>query len=114
MISYSLFKKYNHLDILVTLFVAAIIEGFEMDEEEKCMKQLEEYTSKLNQAFTKPGQGKLAFLNPYRYLNPKPTLVNVTSLPPSLVSRVRKKIFKEFLEDDNETNERRIEVSIFD
>ncbi|KAF9327881.1 calcium channel protein [Podila minutissima] len=88
--------------VLLNLFIAIVLEHFELDDDEKYRKQLEIYferhQSKKKQA---TATGYFHILNPYAYLPARPQTLSVKGLPLDQVGVIRKNVFRQFLEGDS-------------
>ncbi|KAF9981344.1 calcium channel protein, partial [Modicella reniformis] len=88
--------------VLLNLFIAIVLEHFELEEDEKYKKQLEIYfethqRSKINNR----GTNAIQYLNPYAYLPARPQTLSVYGLPVDQTVSIRKNVFRQFLEGDS-------------
>ncbi|KAG0209729.1 calcium channel protein [Mortierella sp. GBA30] len=90
--------------VLLNLFIAIVLEHFELDDDEKYRKQLEMYFERHQRLKNSKTHGVFPYLNPYAYLPARPQTLSVNGLPVDQTVMVRKNIFKEFLEGDNAPN----------
>ncbi|KAG0344565.1 calcium channel protein [Podila humilis] len=86
--------------VLLNLFIAIVLEHFELDEDEKYKKQLEMYFER-HQSKKKIAMGYFHYLNPYAYLPARPQTLSVVGLPLEQVGVIRKSVFRQFLEGDS-------------
>ncbi|KAF9214504.1 calcium channel protein [Podila verticillata] len=86
--------------VLLNLFIAIVLEHFELDEDEKYRKQLEIYFER-HQSKKKQATGYFHFLNPYAYFPARPQTLSVNGLPLDQVGVIRKNVFRQFLEGDS-------------
>ncbi|KAG0044626.1 calcium channel protein [Gryganskiella cystojenkinii] len=86
--------------VLLNLFIAIILEHFEMDDDEKYKTQLEMYFQRHQRSKVNKTQGVLKYLNPYAYLPARPQTLSVDGLSPDQTVVVRKNVFRQFLEGD--------------
>ncbi|KAF9565316.1 calcium channel protein [Mortierella alpina] len=90
--------------VLLNLFIAIVLEHFELDDDEKYRKQLEMYFERHQRLKNSKTHGIFQYLNPYAYLPARPQTLSVHGLPMDQTVVVRKNIFREFLEGDNAPN----------
>ncbi|KAI1319626.1 calcium channel protein [Mortierella claussenii] len=86
--------------VLLNLFIAIVLEHFDMDEEEKYKKQLEIYFEAHQRSKIDTGKGVFQYLNPFAYLPARPQTLSVNGLPLDQTVSIRKNVFRQFLEGD--------------
>lgn len=86
--------------VLLNLFIAIILEQFEMDEDEKYKKQLEIYFQTHQRSKIDGDKHTIQYLNPYAYLPARPQTLSVYGLPVDQTVSIRKNVFRQFLEGD--------------
>ncbi|KAF9193354.1 calcium channel protein [Haplosporangium sp. Z 767] len=86
--------------ILLNLFIAIVLEHFELDEDEKYKKQLEMYFEKHQRSKASQTGSVFQYLNPFAYLPARPQTLSVKGLPVGQTVAIRKNVFREFLEGD--------------
>ncbi|KAI8600684.1 Ion transport protein-domain-containing protein [Dissophora ornata] len=86
--------------ILLNLFIAIVLEHFDMDDDEKYKKQLEIYFETHQRSKIEKTAGAFQYLNPYAYLPARPQTLTVNGLPMDQTGSIRKNVFRQFLEDD--------------
>ncbi|KAF9585747.1 calcium channel protein [Lunasporangiospora selenospora] len=86
--------------ILLNLFVAIVLEHFELDDEEKYRKQLEMYFEKHQRSKNNRSVGFFQYINPYSYLPAKPQNLAVYGLSPEQTGIIRKNVFRQFMDGD--------------
>ncbi|KAG0004465.1 calcium channel protein [Entomortierella chlamydospora] len=84
--------------ILLNLFVAIVLENFELDDDEKYKKQLEIYFLTHQRSKTDTSKSVFQYLNPYAYLPARPQTLSVPGLPVDQTVSIRKNVFRQFLE----------------
>ncbi|KAG0272810.1 calcium channel protein [Linnemannia exigua] len=90
--------------VLLNLFIAIVLEHFELDDDEKYKKQLEMYFEKHQRSKKAKNRGLFQYFNPYSYLPARPQTLSVHGLTDDQTVAVRKNIFREFLEGDSAPN----------
>ncbi|KAF8937307.1 calcium channel protein [Dissophora ornata] len=90
--------------ILLNLFIAIVLEHFDMDDDEKYKKQLEIYFETHQRSKIEKTAGAFQYLNPYAYLPARPQTLTVNGLPMDQTGSIRKNVFRQFLEDDTASN----------
>ncbi|KAF9357185.1 calcium channel protein [Mortierella sp. AD094] len=86
--------------ILLNLFVAIVLENFELDDDEKYKKQLEIYFLTHQRSKADTSKSVFQYLNPYAYLPARPQTLSVYGLPVDQTVSIRKNVFRQFLEGD--------------
>ncbi|KAG0376923.1 calcium channel protein [Mortierella sp. AD032] len=90
--------------VLLNLFIAIVLEHFELDDDEKYKKQLEMYFEKHQRSKKAKNRGLFQYFNPYSYLPARPQTLSVHGLTDDQTVTVRKNVFREFLEGDSAPN----------
>ncbi|KAG0369918.1 calcium channel protein [Gamsiella multidivaricata] len=90
--------------VLLNLFIAIVLEHFDMDDDEKYKKQLEIYFETHQRSKIKKSMGAFYYLNPYAYLPARPQTLTVNGLPMDQTVSIRKNVFRQFLEGDTLPN----------
>ncbi|KAF9115096.1 calcium channel protein [Mortierella sp. AM989] len=90
--------------VLLNLFVAIVLENFELEDDEKYRKQLEIYFSTHQRSKAETSKGFFQYLNPYAYLPARPQTLSVHGLPLDQMVSIRKNVFRQFLEGDSAPN----------
>ncbi|KAF9099060.1 calcium channel protein [Mortierella sp. AD031] len=90
--------------VLLNLFIAIVLEHFELDDDEKYKTQLEMYFERHQRSKKAKNRGLFQYFNPYSYLPPRPQTLSVDGLTVEQTVTVRKNIFREFLEGDSGPN----------
>ncbi|KAI8049930.1 Ion transport protein-domain-containing protein [Syncephalis plumigaleata] len=85
--------------VIANLFVAVLLENFELDEEEKRARQIVNFLAKREQREQYISGGLFSKLNPYLYMKPKPRLLQVSNLPKGMLAQVRKSMVRRMLSD---------------
>ncbi|RKP26695.1 Ion transport protein-domain-containing protein [Syncephalis pseudoplumigaleata] len=93
-----IFYCFSHY-VIANLFVAVLLENFELDEEEKRARQIVNFLSKREQREQYITGGLFSKLNPYLYMKPKPRLLQVSNLPKGMLAQVRKSMVRRMLSD---------------
>ncbi|OBZ90459.1 Calcium-channel protein cch1 [Choanephora cucurbitarum] len=89
--------------VLVNLFIAVLMENFEIAEEDKRRNQVENFMKKTENELDK--KTVVSRWNIYRYFKPKSTGLNVKNMPNNLVLSVQKSIVREFMNEAVELNQ---------
>ncbi|KAK3812489.1 MAG: Ion transport protein-domain-containing protein [Linnemannia elongata] len=87
--------------VLLNLFIAIVLEHFELDDDEKYKTQLEMYFEKHQRSKKAKNRGLFHYFNPYSYLPARPQTLSVHGLTADQTVTVRKNVFREFLEGDS-------------
>ncbi|KAF9154776.1 calcium channel protein [Linnemannia schmuckeri] len=87
--------------VLLNLFIAIVLEHFELDDDEKYKTQLEMYFEKHQRSKKAKNRGLFQYFNPYSYLPARPQTLSVHGLTVDQTVTVRKNVFREFLEGDS-------------
>ncbi|KAF9551224.1 calcium channel protein [Mortierella hygrophila] len=90
--------------VLLNLFIAIVLEHFEMDDDEKYKMQLEMYFERHQRSKKAKNRGLFQYFNPYSYLPARPQTLSVYGLTVDQTVTVRKNVFREFLEGDSAPN----------
>ncbi|KAG0308192.1 calcium channel protein [Dissophora globulifera] len=90
--------------VLLNLFIAIVLEHFDMDDDEKYKKQLEIYFETHQRSKLDKTTSAFHYLNPYAYLPARPQTLTVRGLPVDQTVTLRKNVFRQFLEGDNASN----------
>ncbi|KAI9598651.1 Ion transport protein-domain-containing protein [Syncephalis fuscata] len=91
-----IFYCFSHY-VISNLFVAVLLENFELDEEEKRARQIVNFLSKREKREQYITGGLFSKLNPYLYMKPKPRLLQVSNLPKGMQAQVRKSMVRRML-----------------
>ncbi|KAF9913802.1 calcium channel protein, partial [Lobosporangium transversale] len=86
--------------VLLNLFIAIVLEHFDLDEDEKYKKQLEIYFETHQKAKIDRTRSVFQYLNPYAYLPARPQTLSVNGLSVDQTVSIRKNVFRQFLEGD--------------
>lgn len=87
--------------VLVNLFIAVLLENFEIAEEEKRQQQIRQYARKTeNIGEHDPVISKW---NLYRYFKPHPQGLQISSMPTNLIWNAKKNVVREFMNEASET-----------
>ncbi|KAF9927349.1 calcium channel protein [Linnemannia zychae] len=97
--------------VLLNLFIAIVLEHFELDDDEKYKTQLEMYFEKHQRSKKTKNRGLFQYFNPYSYLPARPQTLSVQGLPVDQTVTIRKNIFREFLEGDSGLNTTEVKES---
>lgn len=84
--------------ILVNMFIAVLMENFETAEEEKRMRQIDQYAR--HQEHVEKNDPVISRWNIYRYFRAKPKGVNVDNMPTNLVLPAKKTVIRDFMNAD--------------
>ncbi|CAO0803366.1 unnamed protein product [Mucor circinelloides] len=88
--------------VLVNLFIAVLMENFEIAEEDKRKRQVMQFMEKTENEL---GQKTVVSRwNIYRYFKPKAKGLDVKNIPSNLVLSVQKSIVREFMNEATEAN----------
>ncbi|KAF9123242.1 calcium channel protein, partial [Mortierella sp. 14UC] len=90
--------------VLLNLFIAIVLEHFELEDDEKYKTQLEMYFEKHQRSKKAKNRGIFQYFNPYSYLPARPQTLSVHGLTDDQTVTVRKNVFREFLEGDSSPN----------
>ncbi|RKP08010.1 Ion transport protein-domain-containing protein [Thamnocephalis sphaerospora] len=91
-----IFYWFSHY-VIANLFVAVLLENFEMDTKAKRALQITQFLEKQEQHDHYSSGGLLSKLNPYMYMKPKPRLLRVNNMPKGIVAQVRKSLVRRLL-----------------
>ncbi|KAG1501400.1 hypothetical protein G6F47_004900 [Rhizopus delemar] len=83
--------------VLVNMFIAVLMENFEIAEEDRRKNQVLSFMKKTETELNK--KTVVSRWNIYRYFKPKPKGLDITSIPSNLVLSVQKNIVKEFMNE---------------
>ncbi|KAF9167992.1 calcium channel protein [Actinomortierella ambigua] len=86
--------------VLLNLFIAIVLEQFELDDDEKYKKQLEMYFQRHQRKADDDSTVIRRYFNPYSYLPARPQTLTVRGLPTDQTATIRKSVFWHFMEDD--------------
>ncbi|CEP08594.1 hypothetical protein [Parasitella parasitica] len=88
--------------VLVNLFIAVLMENFEIAEEDKRKRQVLQFMEKTENEL---GQKTVVSRwNIYRYFKPKAKGLDIKNIPSNLVLSVQKNIVREFMNEATDTN----------
>lgn len=90
--------QYRYVVILVNMFIAVLMENFETAEEEKRMRQVDQYARQ--QEHVEKHDPVISRWNIYRYFRAKPKGVNVGNMPTNLVLPAKKTVIRDFMNAD--------------
>ncbi|KAG0244946.1 calcium channel protein [Actinomortierella wolfii] len=85
--------------ILLNLFIAIVLEQFELDDDEKYKKQLEMYFMRHQRKANDDSSVIRRYFNPYSYLPARPQTLTVQGLPADQTATIRKSVFQHFMSD---------------
>lgn len=95
-------SSFHPAVVLVNMFIAVLMENFEIVEEEKKKRQLEEYVKRTEHDMEE--DPVISRWNIYRYFRPHPKGLNV-NIPANLVWQAKKDVVRDFMVDDTTTKE---------
>jgi hypothetical protein len=79
------------------MFIAVLMENFEIAEEDKRQRQVQNFMERTENERSK--KNVISRWNIYRYFRPKPKGLNITSIPNNLLLSVQKNIVREFMNE---------------
>lgn len=89
--------------VLVNMFIAVLMENFEIAENDKRRNQILDYMKKTENELDK--KTVVSRWNIYRYFKSQPKELDVTNIPSNLVLSVQKNIVREFMNEADHQNE---------
>ncbi|KAG2214396.1 hypothetical protein INT47_000952 [Mucor saturninus] len=89
--------------VLVNMFIAVLMENFEIAENDKRKNQILHYMKKTENEIDK--KTVVSRWNIYRYFKAKPKELDVTNIPSNLVLSVQKNIVREFMNEADQQHE---------
>ncbi|KAG1470308.1 hypothetical protein G6F56_002758 [Rhizopus delemar] len=90
--------------VLVNMFIAVLMENFEIAEEDKRKNQVLSFMKKTETEMNK--KTVVSRWNIYRYFKPQPKGLNISSIPNNLILSVQKNVVKEFMNETEPEPER--------
>ncbi|KAI7905468.1 Ion transport protein-domain-containing protein [Cokeromyces recurvatus] len=88
--------------VLVNMFIAVLMENFEIAEEDKRKRQVLQFMEKTENELDK--NTVVSRWNLYRYFKPKAKGLDIKNIPSNLILSVQKSIVREFMNEATESN----------